>query len=52
ADLGHISTHNIIPRLSSTPGGFRRPAPTLGEHTDEVLQELGRLEAAAAQKGK
>jgi len=52
ADLGHISTHNIIPRLSSTPGGFRRPAPTLGEHTEEVLQELGRLEAKAAHKGE
>ena len=28
-------------RLSSTPGSIRRRAPTLGEHTDEVLRELG-----------
>jgi crotonobetainyl-CoA:carnitine CoA-transferase CaiB-like acyl-CoA transferase len=28
-------------RLSATPGGIRRRAAALGEHTDEVLQELG-----------
>ncbi len=28
-------------RLSETPGGIRHRAPTLGEHTDEVLQDLG-----------
>jgi crotonobetainyl-CoA:carnitine CoA-transferase CaiB-like acyl-CoA transferase len=28
-------------RLSETPGGIRHRAPTLGEHADEVLQELG-----------
>jgi crotonobetainyl-CoA:carnitine CoA-transferase CaiB-like acyl-CoA transferase len=28
-------------RLSATPGGIRRRAPTLGEHTDEVLREVG-----------
>jgi crotonobetainyl-CoA:carnitine CoA-transferase CaiB-like acyl-CoA transferase len=27
--------------LSETPGRFRRHAPTLGEHTEEVLAELG-----------
>ena len=26
-------------RLSETPGGVRRPAPLLGQHTDEVLKE-------------
>lgn len=44
ADMGHISTHNIIPRLSTTPGTFRRPAPGLGEHTGQVLDELDQLE--------
>lgn len=28
-------------RLSRTPGGIRQRAPTLGEHTDRILQELG-----------
>jgi crotonobetainyl-CoA:carnitine CoA-transferase CaiB-like acyl-CoA transferase len=28
-------------RLSATPGGIRHRAPLLGEHTDEVLGELG-----------
>jgi crotonobetainyl-CoA:carnitine CoA-transferase CaiB-like acyl-CoA transferase len=27
--------------LSETPGRFRRHAPTLGEHTDQILGELG-----------
>ncbi|HEY6270609.1 MAG TPA: CoA transferase [Terriglobales bacterium] len=28
-------------RLSATPGGIRHRAPTLGEHTEEVLSEIG-----------
>lgn len=28
-------------RLSATPGGIRHRAPLLGEHTDQVLGELG-----------
>jgi crotonobetainyl-CoA:carnitine CoA-transferase CaiB-like acyl-CoA transferase len=44
ADMASVPMHNIIPRLSSSPGGFRRPAPRLGEHTHEILAELGRLD--------
>ena len=44
ADMASVSMHNIIPRLSSSPGGFRRPAPRLGEHTHEILAELDRLD--------
>ena len=33
--------HNIHPRLGGTPGTFRRPAPKLGQHTDELLAEAG-----------
>ena len=36
-------TRNIgLPlKMSRTPGAIRRPAPTLGQHADEVLAELG-----------
>jgi crotonobetainyl-CoA:carnitine CoA-transferase CaiB-like acyl-CoA transferase len=32
---------NTAVQLSGTPGSIRRRAPTLGEHTNEVLHELG-----------
>jgi crotonobetainyl-CoA:carnitine CoA-transferase CaiB-like acyl-CoA transferase len=43
ADMGSVPMHNIVPRLSESPGGFRRPAPQLGEHTQEILAELRAL---------
>src|SRR2546421_5460905 len=38
---GRLVMHNIIPRLSETPGRLRSPAPRLGEHTAEILGQLG-----------
>ena len=40
-ELGAIPMHNITPRLSATPGVWRRPAPALGQHTDAILAALG-----------
>jgi crotonobetainyl-CoA:carnitine CoA-transferase CaiB-like acyl-CoA transferase len=40
-EFGSIPMPNIAPRLSETPGVWRRPAPGLGEHTGEVLAAAG-----------
>ena len=40
-ELGRLPMHNVIPRLSRTPGAIRTPAPALGEHNDEILGGLG-----------
>src|SRR5690606_10377769 len=39
--LGEIQMQNVFPRLSRTRGSIRWPGPGLGEHTDEVLRQLG-----------
>ena len=41
ADLGSIPMHNVTPRLSATPGGFRNPAPSIGQHNAELLEAVG-----------
>jgi crotonobetainyl-CoA:carnitine CoA-transferase CaiB-like acyl-CoA transferase len=39
--------------LSETPGEIRSRAPTLAEHTDEIMEELGYSESdIQALKGK
>ncbi|MGK9230254.1 CoA transferase [Inquilinus limosus] len=48
ADNGSLPMHAVLPRLSGTPGGLRRPAPRLGEHTEELKAEIAR--AAQARK--
>jgi len=40
-DLGTVPMHNIVPRLSGTPGVWRYPAPKLGEHTEAILYQAG-----------
>jgi crotonobetainyl-CoA:carnitine CoA-transferase CaiB-like acyl-CoA transferase len=51
-EAGGVLMHNIIPRLSDTPGKLRRAAPGLGQHTREVLGKIGytaeRIAALAA----
>jgi crotonobetainyl-CoA:carnitine CoA-transferase CaiB-like acyl-CoA transferase len=40
-----VTGRRVVPgipwRLRNGPNGLRRPAPLLGQHTDEVLRELG-----------
>ena len=38
---GRVRMLGIPIELSENPGAIGRPAPRLGEHTDEVLAELG-----------
>jgi len=39
--LGKVKEVGIAIKLSETPGSIRRAGPYTGEHTDEVLRELG-----------
>jgi crotonobetainyl-CoA:carnitine CoA-transferase CaiB-like acyl-CoA transferase len=39
-EAGTVRGLGIPMKLSATPGTIRRPAPLLGQHTDEILAEL------------
>ncbi|GAA2066880.1 CaiB/BaiF CoA transferase family protein [Williamsia deligens] len=39
-DLGEFPVHNVVPKLSETPGAVRHLGPELGEHNDEVYGGL------------
>ena len=41
-----VEVPGIIPKLSTNPGAIHDRAPTLGEHTDNVLAQAG-FDAAA-----
>jgi crotonobetainyl-CoA:carnitine CoA-transferase CaiB-like acyl-CoA transferase len=50
---GSVRSVGIPVKLSVTPGSVRRPAPLLGQHTDEVLQSylrMGPAEIAALRR--
>ena len=41
AQWGLIRQTGVLVKLSGTPGCLQGPSPNLGQHTDEVLTELG-----------
>ena len=51
-EAGSVLMHNIIPRLSETPGRFRNAAPGLGQHSRAILESIGvpagKIDALAA----
>ena len=38
---GKVQLQGIVPEFSDTPGKVQRPAPVQGQHTTEVLKEIG-----------
>jgi formyl-CoA transferase len=40
-DGSSVNVPGVVPKLSKTPGQVNRPAPSLGQHNDEVLESLG-----------
>ena len=40
-EMGQIPMHNVFPKLSATPGTFRRAAPDLGQDNEAILSEAG-----------
>ncbi|MDB5107513.1 MAG: CoA-transferase, partial [Candidatus Binatus sp.] len=39
SDWGNVKQVGLLTKFSATPGRIDRAAPTLGEHSDEILRE-------------
>jgi formyl-CoA transferase len=48
-EMGWLPMHHVVPRVQSTPGSIRMPAPRLGEHNRELLAEIGVDDAGYAE---
>ena len=48
-EVGKVKEVGVAIKLSETPGAVRHAAPYRGEHTDEVLRQLGMSEAQIKQ---
>lgn len=46
-DLGEFAMHNVVPKLSETPGRVRHIGPQLGEHNEEIYHGLLELDGDA-----
>jgi formyl-CoA transferase len=40
-EMGAVPMHDVVPRLSGTPGRLRMAAPTIGQHSDEIYARIG-----------
>jgi crotonobetainyl-CoA:carnitine CoA-transferase CaiB-like acyl-CoA transferase len=40
-EMGETPMHAPVPRFSRTPGVLRTPAPTVGQHNDEIYARIG-----------
>ena len=47
---GHLKMPGVPVKLSATPGSVDRPAPTLGQHTAELLKEILGWDAAKTEE--
>ena len=41
ADMGEVPMHDVVPRLSVTPGVLRNAAPEIGANNDEIYGAIG-----------
>ena len=47
-EMGEVPMHAPVPRLSRTPGVLRTPAPSVGQHNDEIYTRIGYSEERRA----